>query len=252
MQYHELLTRIGLEPKASTVYLALLSLGPSPVRKIAVEAKINRGTTHQLLKELIDQGLVSYYHKQKRQYFIAEGPEKLLSLAQQKLDDLGKARDEIEKDLPTLKALGKNEPGKTIVRSYEGKQGIRTVLEEVLDVLGDKPNALYRAYSSSTIRDVLYQSFPSYTKERILRQIAVRVIAIGSGGEHQDLAERRWLATEERIPTYRLIYSNRIAVISQSSQNGELRAIVIEDPAIYQTEIILFDQLWEMLKPKHQ
>lgn len=248
MTYQELFETIGIDSKASKVYLALLALGPSPVRKVATESKINRGTTHQLLRSLIEQGLVSFYHKQKRQYFIAEAPEKLLSLAQQRIEIMSTARLELQKALPDLHELSSPRDGGMIVRSYEGRQGVRTVLEDMLEVMGRSDEKLYRVYSSSVIRETLYKSFPHFTDERIARAIGVRVIAIGAGGDHQELAERRWLQTEERSPTYRVIYEDRVAVISQLPNHEELRSVVIHDPAFYQTEVLLFDQLWQNLR----
>jgi len=94
----EVLATLGLNEKAVQVYLASLKLGPSPVRAIALEAGTNRGTTYDLLKELIAEGLVSYFHKEKRQYFIAEDPQKLTALVarrRQKLDDTAEALDAV-------------------------------------------------------------------------------------------------------------------------------------------------------------
>jgi len=244
--YHDLLETLGIEPKASKVYLALLKIGPSPVRKIAVESSINRGTTHQLLRLLITQGLVSFYHKSKRQYFVAEAPEKLLSLASQRIEKMKQAQSELERALPQLHQLSVKKGEATIVRSFEGRQGVRSVLEEVLDVMAHSPHKVYRVYSSSTLRESLYKSFPNFTQERITREIFVRVIAIGTGGEHQQLSERVWLPAREHASTYRLMYDDRIAVISLS-KNNDLRAVVIQDPGFYQTEILLFDELWKRL-----
>ena len=248
MEYAPLLSHLGLDAKANTVYLSLLTLGPSPVRSVAAHSKINRGTTHQLLKELIQQGLVSYYHKQKRQYFVAESPEKLLSLSRQKVEEVEGAHALLEQELPNIQSMASN-TGSTIVRSYEGSQGIRSVLEEVLSVVSTQREKTYRAYSTAEIRETLYRSFPHFTKQRIARGIFVQVIAIGKGGEHQEQSERRWLKASKEVPTYRIIFADRVAVISQSQNGngGTLRAVVIQDAALAATEVILFDQLWKTL-----
>ena len=65
----QILGKYGLSDKEVKVYLALLELGPSPVRKVAGKAGVNRGTTYDILKSLRDQGLAGYYHKDKHQYF---------------------------------------------------------------------------------------------------------------------------------------------------------------------------------------
>src|SRR3989344_5927610 len=78
----ENLRQFGLNEKEISVYLSLISLGRSPVRLVAKEAKVNRGTTYDILKNLVELGLVSYYKdygkEDKPQYFVAEPPRKLL------------------------------------------------------------------------------------------------------------------------------------------------------------------------------
>ncbi len=246
MDYTPFLHHLGLDTKASTVYLALLALGPSPVRAIAAQSGVNRGTTHQILRRLIELGLVSYYHKQKREYFIAESPDKLLSLSHQRVEEVEEAHTALERELPTIQAIASASDA-TIVRSYEGSQGIRSVLEDVLSVMDREHDKTYRTYSTLQIRDLLYRSFPNFTKERIRRGVFVRVIAIGEGGDHQQQSQRRWLTTQEHAPTYRILYHDRIALISQRSNQESLRAVVIQDPAMYQTEVLIFEELWKML-----
>lgn len=239
--------RSGIEQKAASVYLALLVMGPSPVRRIAQAITINRGTTHTLLHELIEQGLVSYYHKQKRKYFVAEDPTKILTLFQDKITDFQKTYRELQSQLPAFLSLQGKAPAKTSVRSYEGRQGVRLILEDVLSEMEQQDEKLYRVYSSVSIRDGLYRSFPSFTKERINRGIFVRVVAIGAGGEYQEHSERRWLPTQSGTPTYRIIYADKVVTISQSANTDELHAFVIRDAEIFKTETIIFDQLWNAL-----
>jgi sugar-specific transcriptional regulator TrmB len=242
-----LLTKSGLDEKDARVYLSLLALGPSPVRKVATAVLINRGTTHMILRSLIERGFVSYYHKQKRQYFVAESPEKILTLLEDRLSEMQKTAKDLKANLPALHALRGDGVIKTAVRSYEGRQGIRLVLEDVLDIVNSFDEKLYRVYSSVQIRDSLYHSFPSFTRERIQRGIAVQVIAIGAGGEYQELSERRWLPTNQGTPTYRIIYAGNVVTISQNAQDEELHAFLIQDESIYRTEVIIFDHLWNSL-----
>ena len=78
MDIQVIFKNFGLSEKEIAVYLALIELGPSSVREIAAKSKVNRGTSYDILKSLIALGIVSYYNKESKQYFIAEQPEKLL------------------------------------------------------------------------------------------------------------------------------------------------------------------------------
>ncbi len=67
MDVVQILKKLGFDEKDIRLYLILLSLGPSPVRKVAQATGINRGTAYDILKQLVKQGLVVYYHKEKNQ-----------------------------------------------------------------------------------------------------------------------------------------------------------------------------------------
>ena len=55
----KLLEEIGLSAKEQLVYLAVVELGDAPVSPIAQRAKVNRGTTYDILDNLIHKGLVA-------------------------------------------------------------------------------------------------------------------------------------------------------------------------------------------------
>src|SRR5471030_780616 len=139
MEIQVILKNFGLSEKEIAVYLALIELGPSSVREIAAKSKVNRGTSYDILKSLIASGIVSYYNKESKQYFIAEPPEKLLSAIDQKKEDLEEVRKNVQNSLPLIKTLFEKQGGKPSVKLYEGAKGIKQILEDVLEVLAESP-----------------------------------------------------------------------------------------------------------------
>src|ERR1700722_7802450 len=133
MEIQVILKNFGLSEKEIAVYLALIELGPSSVREISAKSKVNRGTSYDILKSLIDLGIVSFYNKEAKQYFLAEQPEKLLSALDKKQEDLSLIKSNIQDSLPELKILFEKQGGKPTVKLYEGKQGVRHILEDVLE-----------------------------------------------------------------------------------------------------------------------
>src|SRR3989344_608458 len=99
------LKQLGFSDKEVVVYLACLRLGPSPVRRIAQEAGINRGTTHDILRAFINSGLVSYYHQEKKQYFIAEDPGKLTDVVRRREEELTALRQTLADAVPQLRSM---------------------------------------------------------------------------------------------------------------------------------------------------
>lgn len=241
------LKRIGLDDKQVAVYLALLRLGPSPVRKIALEAKVNRGTTYDILKGLMRLGLVSYYHQDKHMYFVCEDPGALVSVVAEKRKELQRIDGELQNIIPELRSFLDRGTEKPVVKYYEGYRGVRSILEDVVKTVADlgAPKE-YVIYSSSTIRPFLYQAFPDYTENRIAKGIRVKAIAIGEGGELKGLDQRKWLSKDEGVPTYTLIYGNKVAMISVDAKRNPL-GVLIEDPAIATTQQLIFRRLWDAL-----
>lgn len=238
----KILLRLGLSEKEALVYRALLGAGPTPVRKLATLAGVNRGTAYDVLKDLMAQGLVSFYHKEKKQYFVAEDPEKLMGAIEARVKDLEAAKQEVARALPELRSLHATGGTKAVVRYYEGPIGVRHILEDVL--AAKKP---YLIYSSANIRETLHACMPDFTARRVKAGLAVKVIAIGSGGETAELSERRWLTKDAHgAPTYTLIYADNVALISVGP-DGEPRGAIMEDAATAETQATIFNALWKTL-----
>lgn len=241
------LKKIGLTDKDIRVYLTILKLGSAPVRKIAEEVGFNRTTVHDSLTKLTNEGLVNFVDKIRHRYFTAEPPEHLLTAVKIKRDQLDQLRDDIQKIIPELKSLYEKSTSKPKAKYFEGDVGLRAILQDVLNTVSHNHNKLYYTYSSGAIRDTLHRVFPNYNNERKQANISVQVISIGSGGELHGLDERKWLSMKENAPTYTLIYSGKIALISLGDKKEPL-GVVLEDKNTYQTQVMIFKALWKMIK----
>ena len=193
MEIQVILKNFGLSQKEIAVYLALIELGPSSVRDISAKSKINRGTSYDILKSLIEIGIVSYYNKESKQYFMAEPPEKLLGAIDQKKEDLEEVRKNLENSLPLIKTLFEKQGGKPSVKLYEGSKGIKQILEDVLLSTSQSSEKEYYLYSSSTAEDrkSIYADMPDFSKKRINKKISVKIISMGEGGQLAGLDERK-------------------------------------------------------------
>ena len=238
--------QFGLNDKEIQVYLALLEAGPISVRSLAMKAGINRGTTYDILKSLRNLGLASFYHKDTKQFFAAEDPEKLKSALEQKRQTLSAVEANLNKIIPELKSLYQRAGEKPAVKYYEGLSGIKTILSDVLEITLCATEKIYHVFSSSTIRPCLYQAWPAFTNQRIKNKIKVRVIAIGHSGTPAEFSERKSLTVQEGSPTYILIYPGKVAMISLNSEKQPL-GLIIEDQAIFRTQQQLFEYIWRSL-----
>lgn len=240
------LQELGLSSKEANVYLALLRRGPSSVRQLAEAAGVNRGTTYDILKSLQEHGVVSFYDKDKKTYFVAEEPESIKHLLEDRKKSLQHLHQQFDSVLPQLSLIANSSNGtKPVARYYHGAKAIRSILLEVLADVELLAKREYFVYSSSAIAQHLYEAIPDYTKRRIEANVSVSVIAFGAGGTvKEELAERRWISNDEVAPTYTIIFGNKTAFISLDDQNHP-QGVILEDPSLSKTQTLLFKSLWD-------
>lgn len=247
MEIPHILQQLGLSDKEILVYMTLLSGGPSSVRKLAKETGTNRGSVYDTLKTLQKLGLVGVYQKHKKQFFLAEDPEKLMDVVEHRERSISSLRRGVSELLPELKSLYVHGGMKPVVKYYEGAKGVNIILQDVLRTMSERPEKMYRVYSSAALREYLYKEFPHFTKERIERRLQVKVIALGAGGDDQPLAERRWLSDKEGSPTYSIIYGPKVAFFALGASDVPI-GVLIEDARIAETERMVFDHVWTTIE----
>jgi len=254
------LKKLGFSDKSASIYLALLQLGPSSVRSVADFCDLNRGTTYDALKWLQEQGVVNFYKKDSKQHFVAENPEKLHDMIRAQQQELARLDGSLDKYIPELQALHHSGGERPVAKYYDGKQ-IGQILEDVLETCEQSEEALYRIYSSEGLREHVYTHFPTFSDVRISKGIAVKVIAIGEGGELRGLDERKWLSVSSKnldhsdasvldlhnpVPTYIIMYPGKTAYISLNAKEEPI-GVVIENDGVYETQRFIFEQLWRNL-----
>jgi len=161
----EALKETGLMDEEITVYLALLKLGSSLASKISEETQVNRSHVYQLLERLITKGFASYVIKENRKYFNAVNPEKIIDILQEK-------EQKLQNILPSLIGLAHLQKEKPLVEIFEGKEGIKTILNDILRV-----KKTWLAFGSSgKSPEVLSYYSEHWEKEREKRKIPLRGI----------------------------------------------------------------------------
>ena len=244
----KLLQDIGFRPVEAETYWTLLQLESVSIRKVADKSGINRGTTYEAIKALVQAGLVIVKKVGSRERYTAENPEKIYDLIRDKRKSLWKSQQEAQKVIPEVIAKHARPEGKPIVKYYEDDEGVVTILKDVLQTVPRLPDPEYYVYSSKLIRQYIYRKFPRFTERRIEEGIYVKVIAVGEGGDKVDSSERKWLLSQndERLSSYTIIYGTKVAHIS-ISRDYTPYGVVIDDAGTANMQRLLFDQLWSVL-----
>ncbi|MFO0882195.1 MAG: helix-turn-helix domain-containing protein [Candidatus Saccharimonadales bacterium] len=244
----KLLKDLGFKQAEAETYWTLLRLDNVSIRKVAEKSGINRGTTYEAIKALVQAGLVIVKKSGAREYYTAESPEKIYDLIRDKRKSLWRSQQEAQKVIPEVIAKRARPEGKPIVKYYEDDEGVVTILKDVLQTVSRLNSPEYYVYSSKALRQYIYRKFPRFTERRIEEGVFVKVIAVGEGGDKVDSSERKWLPNpnDEQLSSYTIIYGTKVAHIS-ISRDLTPYGVVIDDVGTANMQRLLFEQLWHIL-----
>ena len=244
-----ILKKLDLNEKEIKVYLSLLQHGASSVRSLADLTDLNRGNVYDILKKLQEMNLVSFYHQDTKQKFVAEDPEKIVELIAWRGQELKQLELKVQEVIPELKSLQEKGGERPVTKFYEGKRGIRFILDDILMHLKKTNSREYYVYSSIGLREDVYSAYPDFNKKRIKNKIKAKTISLSAGGNTYGFDARKWLeakSTEETM-TYIIIYDGHCAFIARDLSSNPV-GVIIENKMIYETQKIIFLELWRLLK----
>ena len=185
----KLLEEIGLTKGEITVYLTLLKIGETTTGKIIEEAQISSGKIYEILDKLMKKGLVSFITKEKTKYFSAASPKRILDYMHQKEKDLKSKEQELIEDLPNLLELEKFTKKKIDIKLFQGYEGIRTAIWEVLSELTLKDEVIAMGVHSKK-QEKFNLLWPPWHKERIKKKITCRIILTEKGTEYYNMFKK--------------------------------------------------------------
>ncbi len=240
------LKEIGLNEKEARVYLASLELGQSVVQKIAQKAGINRATAYFVIEGLIKMGLISTFQKDKKQFFVAADPDKLVDVLDQKKEEIEKRKSELKKILPQLQSIDTKQKDRPVVKYYEGKEGLLTMSEELLKKAKDN---ILMAYSVDAVNKIFSEKEREKARtKRVKKKIKTKVIYTYKDGILKSTKDGK----RRKVPLEKFPLNCDIAIYNDfvriSSLGKRLTGIVIEDKDIANSFRSVFDLAWEASK----
>lgn len=147
------LQNFGLSEKEAKVYLAALELGTATIQELSKKSGVNRATTYIQVELLIQRGLVSSTDRQKKSLFIAEKPQRLVDILNDKKIKVEELEDKFTKLMPDFEAIYNVHSDRPRVRFFAGEAGLNSWRN---DVYKTKPKLLYMIFPGKlrTITDV--------------------------------------------------------------------------------------------------
>lgn len=242
-KFKESLIKLGITDKEAGVYLVLLNEGSATADKISKLAGLNRSTTYVQIETLTKIGLVSSYKKGKKTFFAAESPMNLSRVIEAKSRTLENQKTEAALLVPELMKVFSTTGERPVIRTFEGKEGLTTMRNEMLDFKG---NEMFIAFAT----DELYRIFTKeelmeFSNKRAKKNITSYVLYNKEGEDMTSVPpqELRRLSKDEfPFSSDIYIYDN---TVSMATTSGNIFAITIENKDVADTMRSLFQLAWQ-------
>lgn len=241
--------QFGLSEDEALIYLKLLELGPATVQQLASACDLKRSTTHIKVEDLIQKGLVTQTKRGARRMVVAEVPEKLQSLLDQKKWELKR----LENNLPDIiEGIYKNVPKvkdttDVEVKYYESRNSVKHVYHEIL-----KAKKIYSFANLLQVRKVLPENTGLF--ERALKQnkeLEIWEILDHRSSSLSPIKNERYHycfipSSKFQFSNDFIIFDNYVALVSLQAKPS---AILIDSKTIAEGLRTIHQVFWEFLKP---
>jgi sugar-specific transcriptional regulator TrmB len=231
------LKRIGLTNNESKVYYSLVRIGESKAGAISKKTGINRTTTYDSLKGLIDKGLVSFVVKANKKFFSAVDPDRLLDFIKEK-------EIQAERIIPTLKKIYEKPQASHNVTLYHGYKGMKSVFQDFIKSAG-KNGVIYVMDSEGQFIERMPYYAPHFIRQLEQDNIKVKhVVRKGRDIKPSKTTEVRFI---EKLGSDAVIdiYEDKVAILIWTDPP---EAVVIENKTLSDSMKFYFEIIWNSIK----
>jgi sugar-specific transcriptional regulator TrmB len=214
-----LLLKLGFDQAEIDLYVLLVRLGVSSLDTLTEQSKKRKLTVVAAIDALMRRGLVGASDDQSRQVFFAEHPRKLQAYMENTIVALQTESKGLEREI--IELAGEMDFHQPKMRFYEGKEGLKNILEERLHLDAKQ------VFCFSPMQKVQRQFFPEESKQ------------------YQDTRKKRGIK-------YETIFSIPDGHPKKSSNPESERLYVAEKDYPFESDIAMYENLVSMvvLEPK--
>jgi len=234
------LSKIGLTPGETKVYLALVKHGSQSKSPLSSKADISSSKIYEIAGKLIKKGLISSFLKNNVTYYSASDPVFLQKYIEEKEKELQEEKEIVNKLLPELKKLKESSEEKISFELQEGWKGIQNAIME----------GIKHAPKNSTVYGIGIQ-FPKiefinrFHKERLKKNIKLKIILAEPAEKKQNYKNADIRLMPEISEVGMGIYPDRVLI--QALENPPLN-LVMKHPRIVESFKKIYESLWKIAK----
>ncbi len=239
------LENFGLTEKEARVYLASLELGTATVQEISQKSNVNRATTYIQVESLLKQGLLSTVDKDKKSLFMAEKPEKLITILEDRRQELEFKEEKIRKLIPDFEALYNVVEDKPRVRFFQGFTGTQSWRADIFKQAPKQMNVILP----------LIENFDKMVSETdFLEKLFSRIeeIRFLVPAEKKQIM-KKWPASQNFKMKYHKIKGFKSELIVYSGKvfiskpiYGKSMSILLEESNFYESFLAMYNHFWEI------
>lgn len=237
----DILVGIGLTSREADAYIALLELGEASVLRIANKTKESRTHLYDTLASLVKKGLVGYVIKNSKKFYIANSPDKLLDYTKEK-------ETKLLEIIPELKSIHKKESIRPVIEVYEGKEGIKNILQDILIT----KDVMLSLGSTGKSPSIIPYYLDLFHKQRIKLKIPLKIIYDDDkSGKSRGKIVSKYKYTKVKYmkktsPTTTYIYGDKVAIILWIKEMPT--AIMIKNNEVSESYRSYFELMWNTAK----
>ncbi|MFQ5621290.1 MAG: TrmB family transcriptional regulator [Candidatus Nanoarchaeia archaeon] len=169
------LKAIGLTEGEIKVYLSLLNSGLTTTGIVIKQSGITGSKVYNILDRLIKKGLVSSIIRNKTKYFQASPVSRIRDYVSRQEKELSEKKKAIENILPMLEAKRKEHKQEKYTIQYEGFEGFKTAIYEMLSDLEEGDDIL--SVGVSLKRPEKYnKAFRTWHEKRKKKKVGCKII----------------------------------------------------------------------------
>ncbi len=241
-----ILKSLGLLDSEVSTYLAALEKGPSTVIDLTKASKLSRQATYTAIEILTERGLMSSVLRGKKRFYTAEPPEKLLSYAKRKDQELHEQVNDLERALPELELqIGGEKP---VVKVFEGKEGIKTIIQDIETAAVDESfeitdvDAMYRVLTPEDLKEMRGKL------KRKKRQV-YGIYTPSEAPKSETVTSEQAVLSDEEIgfDSNIGIYGSKVMLVTF---RGKMYSVVIDSEPLAEAMKILFKHAYNDLKKR--
>jgi sugar-specific transcriptional regulator TrmB len=235
----QFLEDIGLTKTEAKVYLTIIDLGSALAGTISQKSGIHRRSVYDAIERLIEKGLVSFISRNNRKWFESVEPQRLLQIADEKMQNLKKIVPELDARFGAAKE-------KQEAVFFKGRVALKSVFD---DQIREK-KTIYVMGASAEAPEILKYYFTHYDKKRKTNRIPIKMIFPESARKSEivkniPLSEIKYLPEKYIAPVGTNIYGDKVAIVTWVE---DALAILIKNKVISDAYRKHFNLMWEMAK----